>query len=70
MLEGFDDAVVGVAERFGWDGPLLAYEAKAIKRILREKEGLSEAEAEVFYKDRVLGAWAGEGTPIFIDTEC
>ena len=67
-LEGFDDACLGTCDRFGWDGPLLAYSVALIIESLMA-DGMSEDEAREFYEYNILGAWVGEGTPVFIDEE-
>jgi len=69
VLDGFDDALIGPAERFGWDTHLLAYDTTKIIEILMEK-GMEHEEAHEFFHHNILGAWAGEGTPIFVNTSC
>lgn len=63
FCDGFDDALIGVAERFGMD-PVALYDRDKYLAILIEG-GASEEEAEEFFSYNVIGAWAGEGTPVF-----
>ena len=65
--DGFDEAIIGIAQRAG-HGDLVAYdEAKCIEILARD---MSYEEAREYFEFNVLGAWVGDGTPIFIDTEC
>ena len=64
-MDGFDDCVVGVVERFGQE-PCLAYDrAKIIKKMV-ERHGMTESEAMEFYEYNQLGAYVGSTTPAFI----
>lgn len=62
----FDDAIIGVTERAD-GGQLVAYDRQRVIEILMG-EGMDRDEAEEYYSFNTCGAWAGEGTPIFVDT--
>lgn len=64
FMDGFDDCVVGVAERFGCD-PVIAYDIDKVinKHVM---DGMTEEEAYEFFAHNQIGAWAGERTPVFI----
>ena len=63
--EFYDPFILGVAYRCN-TGPLLVYDMPAILEA-HVKEGMSYAEAEEYFSFNTLGAWVGEGTPIFLD---
>ena len=63
-VDGFDDCVIGSCHRFGSD-PLLAYDAE--KMIVQlASDGMSQEEAMEYFDFNIIGAWVGEGTPVFI----
>ncbi len=63
--DGFNDAIIGVAERCGSDD-ILAYDAEKCIEILVERDGMSYEEACEYFSFNVSGAYVGEGTPIFV----
>ena len=65
VVEGFDDAIVGYAERCGQ--PMIAvYDRAKCIDVLVERDGLTHEEAEAFFEESVIGAWLGERTPLFL----
>lgn len=62
--DGFDEALVGYAERFGM-GPIALYDRQKYIEILMRRDGMTEEGAEEFFEVNVIGAWVGEGTPAF-----
>lgn len=79
LLDGFDEAIIGMAERINL-GPVIAYDVEKIIEILAsdmevEEDDLEEGQStedlkitmayEYFYFN-IQGAWMGENTPIFI----
>jgi hypothetical protein len=65
ILDGYDHAIVGIANRFGKE-PVLCYStAKIIEALMRD--GQTEEEALDFFHFNIIGGWFGEGTPIFLD---
>ena len=80
FLDGFDDAIIGIAERPNL-GPVLAYNEEKIIAILVEQmepdaedlidRDASEVKMEMaldYYFYNVKGAWVGEFTPIIVST--
>ena len=72
FADGFEDAFVGVIERFGQD-PIDVYDREKCIAILMEQfdddndeERDLYEEAEEYFGYNVIGAWVGEGTPAFI----
>ena len=80
FLDGFDDAIIGLAERPNL-GPIEAYNEEKIIEILTEQmevdaDDLDDRDSEEiklemaleYYYYNVKGAWVGENTPIIITT--
>jgi hypothetical protein len=65
LADGFDDAIVGVAMRCSMPA-LVVYDAAKCIDILMQRDGMSHEEAFEFFDFNTLGAWAGEGTPLFL----
>jgi hypothetical protein len=63
FADGFDDAIIGVAERAGME-PVVAYSVGAILQILAQE--MTEDEAVEYFEFNILGAYVGERTPVFI----
>ena len=63
--EDYDDCIVGVGYRFN-DGPLAVYSMPKVLKVM-EDSGMEPEEAEEFFQVNTLGAWVGEGTPIFVE---
>jgi hypothetical protein len=68
ILDGLDDAIIGVIEEFGRDNRIL-YSKNKIIEILSERDGMTQFEAEEFYGYNILGLYAGEQNPVFLITE-
>ena len=66
LADGFDDAILGVAERCG-QPTLVAYDRSRCIDIL-VAQGMDREEAEEYFEFNVAGAWVGEQTPVWIDT--
>ena len=67
MCDGFDEAVIGMAERPNL-GPVVAYSVSKILDIMVNRDGMTYEEALEFYEYNIAGAWMGEHTPIYITT--
>lgn len=63
FADGFDDAILGVAERIGTE-PVVAYSTPKIIEIL--SRDMTEDEAVEYFEFNILGAYVGERTPVFI----
>lgn len=64
VMDGYDDCIIGIAERCGQPN-VLAYDTKKVFKKL-VKQGMTEDEAIEFFYFNQAGAYVGEGTPIFI----
>jgi len=73
MADGFDDAIIGICERFG-NEPVVAYDRDKAIEILMEMvaEGHEEDDedirdmAEEYFVYNVIGSYVGENTPVFV----
>jgi hypothetical protein len=65
MADGFEDAILGVAERCS-KLPLVVYDARKCVEILVERDGMEPEEALEFFHFNTLGAWMGQHTPLFL----
>jgi hypothetical protein len=66
-MDGFDDCIIGIVERFGSE-PILCYDRQAVLEKLME-DGMTHEEAEEYFSFNQIGAWVGETTPCFLSTE-
>jgi hypothetical protein len=64
MADGFEDALVGVAEQF--TRIMACYDYDKCIEILCKRDGMSEDEAVEYFDFNVAGASMGEFTPVFI----
>ena len=67
ILDGFNDAIVGITEEFGGIKRLL-YSKYKILEILQENL-MTQSEAEEYYDYNILGLYASNQNPIFLDLE-
>jgi len=68
ILDGLDDAIIGIVEEFG-NGPRILYSKNKILDILEERDGMSPFDAVEFYEYNILGLFAGDQNPVFLITE-
>ena len=61
----FDEAVIGICERAG-GLRVVAYDRSRVVDILARD--MEREDAEEWFEFNTIGAWMGEGTPVFIDT--
>jgi hypothetical protein len=64
VMDGYDDCIVGVIERFGQD-PVVCYDKEKVLKKL-EADGMSRDEAVEWFYFNQIGAWVGETTPCFL----
>jgi hypothetical protein len=63
-MDGFEEAVMGIVERFGMN-PVFLYDWQKCISILIAGGCEDAEEAEEYLHFNCLGAWVGEGTPAF-----
>jgi hypothetical protein len=68
LLDGLDDAIIGVVEEFG-NGNRILYSKQKILNILQERDLMTMGEAEEFYDYNILGLYADEQNAVFLDLE-
>ena len=64
FADGFDDAIIGVGNKFG-DQLCAIYDTDKVIDILM-KEGMDYAEAMEHFDFNIAGSYVGEQTPIFM----
>jgi hypothetical protein len=69
LLDGLEGAIVGIVEDFGSPGRKMLYSKQGILNILQERDLMTYSEAEEFYDYNIVGLYAGEQNPIFLDLE-
>jgi hypothetical protein len=67
VLDGLDEAIVGICEDFN-SGPRIMYSRSKILEILQKRDLMTEQESEEFYDYNILGLYAGEQNPVFVIT--
>ena len=66
--DGFDKAILGVGRRCS-KPDLLVYDYDKCCEILVKRDKMTYEEAMEFMEYNVVGAWVGETTPIFVNTD-
>ena len=66
VMEGFNDCVIGVLERFGME-PVLVYDKEQVIQELMDQSTMTRQEAMEWYEVNQLGSWVGDLTPAFLD---
>jgi len=66
LLTDLEDCIVGVVEEFG-NGKRILYSKQLILNKLKERDLMTEEEAEEFYDYNILGLYAGEQNAVFLD---
>lgn len=68
LLDGLEEAIIGIVEEFG-NGRRVLYSKSKILSIFCERDLMTMDEAEEFYDYNVLGLYAGEQNAVFLDVE-
>jgi hypothetical protein len=63
-MDGYDDCIVGLVERFGQPDILCYDKAKVLSKL--EADGMTLEEASEWFYFNQVGAWVGDTTPCFI----
>lgn len=66
--DGFESCVLGIGNRCG-ASPIVAYDYDKCVALLVQRDGMTEEDAIEFMSFNVVGAWVGEGTPVFVSTQ-
>lgn len=65
LLDGFDEAFVGIGERCG-QPELAVYSWEKMIDLLMERDGMNHDEAIEYINFNVTGCWVGDRTPIAV----
>lgn len=65
-MNGLDDCIVGLAEQYT-KSPLIVYDRNLIVQHFI-KEGMTEEESEEYVCFNIDCLWAGEGTPLIMNS--
>jgi hypothetical protein len=66
LLNGLEGAIIGVVHEFG-NGPRVLYSKSEILNILQKRDGMTYSESEEYFDFNILGLYAGEQNPVFLD---
>ena len=66
LLDGLEEAIMGITDEFG-NGRRILYSKDKIINILMERDGMTSSEAEEFFDYNILGGYFGEQNPIFLE---
>tara|TARA_R100001132_G_C3250547_1_gene77877 strand:+ start:212 stop:541 length:330 start_codon:yes stop_codon:yes gene_type:complete len=65
VMDGYDDCVIGILERYGME-PIVLYDKDKVINKLMENGCESYEGAVEFYEFNQLGGWHGDKTPGFV----
>jgi hypothetical protein len=68
LADGFDAAFMGTATRCG-QPPIAVYDYWRCVEVLMTRDQMTRDGAVEFMDFNVTGAWVGDGTPAFVETE-
>jgi hypothetical protein len=68
LLDGLEEAIIGIVEEFG-NGRRILYSKPKILNILCDRDLMTLGEAEEFYDYNILGLYASEQNAVFLDLE-
>ena len=64
IMDGYDDCVLGVADRFGCSSHVVYDLNKVLKKLV--ESGMTEEEAREYYEFNMIGSYVGANTPSFV----
>lgn len=64
--DGFDDCVIGIGNRN--NTPIIIYDYDKCAELLVKRDDMDIHEAYEYMDYNVVGAWMGQGTPMYIRT--
>lgn len=62
--DGYEDCILGVAEKFGGP-PVAVLDVEKMLDKMRQ-DGMSDEEAMEYFEFNILGAYVGEETPVYV----
>jgi hypothetical protein len=67
LAYGFEDALIGIGQQFNQE--LAIYDYDKCVEILMKRDGMSYYDANDFMEYKVIGAYVGPGTPVFLEKD-
>ena len=67
-MDGYDDCIIGVVERFG-QVPIICYDKTKVLAKLEKEDEMTPEEALEYWEYNQLGSYVGAATPCFITLE-
>ena len=68
-IDGFDECIIGIAQIWGKDMPVVVYDIGEIIEVLIEEHDMSREEAVEYFEFNIAGAYVCEYTPLYV-TRC
>jgi hypothetical protein len=65
QADGLEAALIGTGRQFTQE--LMVYSVSKVLEILMTRDGMSYEEAREFYDFNIVGAYVGQGTPVFVE---
>tara|TARA_R110002060_G_scaffold22317_4_gene30231 strand:- start:1506 stop:1796 length:291 start_codon:yes stop_codon:yes gene_type:complete len=65
LADGLEDAFIGYFQRVG-KPKVAVYDYEKCLKVLIDRDGMSDSEADEYLQFNTVGAWVGEGTPAFM----
>lgn len=65
LADGFEQAFIGIAHRCSKPN-LACYDYERAVEVLMKRDGMTDEEAREYLNFNCLGAWMGEGTPLWL----
>lgn len=63
IVDGYDEAIIGTVERFGFSEIIVLYDKEKVIEILMKD--MPREDALEYFDFNIIGAYVGEGTPVF-----
>ena len=64
LMDGYDDCIVGLVDRFGQPTIVCDDKEKVIEKLMAD--GMTDEEALEWFEFNQIGAWMGDKTPCFL----
>ena len=64
-VDGYDDCIIGLVERFGME-PVFCYDKEKIVTKIMQRDEISFEQAIEHFEYNIVGSWVGKGTPCFL----
>ena len=65
-VEGFDDCIIGIAQIWDKEHPVVVYDSGEMIEVLIAEHNMSREEAVEYFEFNIQGAYLGEYTPLYV----